>query len=297
MKEKPLVSIITINFRQAEVTCALLDSINDHDYPNLEVIVVDNGSLKDETATFRSHFTEVKVIVSQENRGFAGGNNLGIAAATGDYLFFVNNDTEFPAGLVQTCIDSFDEAHIGVVAPKIRYFDHPDTIQYAGFTEVNPLTARNQTIGKNEKDQGQHDESAMMPYAHGAAMMVKRSVVEQAGMMPEDYFLYYEELDWCVQIRKAGFKIKYEPKAVILHKESMSVGKMSTLKTYYQTRNRILFMRRTASAGHLTLFTLFFTFVTLPRWIITYSLKGEWSHLQAFMRAILWNLGIGKPAY
>lgn len=297
MKNQPLVSIITINFRDASVTCALLDSLVQHDYRNIEVIVVDNGSLEDKTEQFQEHYPTVKVVVSKENRGFAGGNNLGIRAATGDYLFFVNNDTEFEDGLIQNCLDAFTSPDIGVIAPKIRYFNYPDIIQYAGFTEVNPLTARNQTIGKNEKDTGQYEERREVPYAHGAAMMLKREVVEKAGEMPDLYFLYYEELDWCVQIRKAGYKIMYEPSAVILHKESMSVGKMSTLKTFYLTRNRILFMRRTAKWYHLLLFSLFFGFITFPRWVVTYTLKKEWGHLKAFVRASLWNIGIGKASF
>ncbi|MCH2082277.1 MAG: glycosyltransferase family 2 protein [Saprospiraceae bacterium] len=297
MKNPALVSIITINFRDASITCALLDSLAHHDYPNIEVIIVDNGSLEDKTEQFQRHYPTVNVLISKENRGFAGGNNLGIQAAKGDFLFFVNNDTIFEDGLIQNCLDAFTTPDIGVIAPKIRYFNYPDIIQYAGFTEVNPLTARGFTIGDKEKDLGQYDERKEVPYAHGAAMMLKREVVEKIGEMPDLYFLYYEELDWCVQIRRLGYKIMFEPSAVILHKESMSVGKMSALKTFYLTRNRILFMRRTAKWYHLVLFSLFFILVTFPRWVITYLLKREWDHLKAFVRASLWNIGIGKASF
>ena len=295
-QNKPLVSIITINFRDAATTSALLDSITKQSYSNIQVIVVDNGSLEEVSETFKAHYSEVEVIVSKENRGFAGGNNLGIQAAKGDYLFFVNNDTVFTPDLIEQSLAAFTTDEIGVVAPKIYYFDQPEIIQYAGFTPINPLTARNQTIGKDEKEEGQHDVSNETPYAHGAAMMLRRSVVEQVGAMPEDYFLYYEEMDWCVQIRNAGYKIIYAPKAMIYHKESIAVGKMSPLKTYYLTRNRILFMRRNASRLSWILFILFFSFVTFPRWVLQYTLKREWGHLRAFIRAVAWHVQRNRKA-
>ena len=135
------------------------------------------------------------MIVSKNNLGFAGGNNLGINQAKGKYLFFVNNDTIFTNGLIENLLKRFASPKVGAVGPKIHYFDHPGTIQFAGFTPVNPITGRNQTIGENEMDRGQYDRAKVVPYIHGAAMMLSREVIDQIGGMPEDYFLYYEELD------------------------------------------------------------------------------------------------------
>ena len=103
---------------------------------------------------------------------------------------------------------------------------------------------RNRSIGFGEEDHGQYDTAHPTPYAHGAAMMVKREAIEKAGMMPECYFLYYEELDWSMVIRRAGFEIWYEPACTIYHKESQSTGQKSPLRTYYITRNRLLFVKR-----------------------------------------------------
>lgn len=291
MEKHPLVSVITVNFRDAAVTCALLDSIRENTYPNLEVIVVDNGSLEDSRQTFARHYPGVKVITSTKNLGFAGGNNLGIQAASGEYLFFVNNDTVFTDGLVENLLKRFVDPKVGAVGPKIHYFDHPGIIQFAGFTKVSVITGRNRTIGQNEKDTGQYDLAKEMPYIHGAAMMLSREVVDQIGDMPEVYFLYYEELDWCEQVRRAGYQVFYEPAALIYHKESMAVSKLSHLKIYYLTRNRLLFMRRNAAPLHLLAFTLFFTLVTFPRWTIQYTLTGAFGELKAFVRAALWNMG------
>ena len=120
--QQPLVSIITVNFRQPHVTVALLESIVQNSYKNVEVILVDNGSLADFSVLFKKAYPSVKIIISAENLGFAGGNNVGIAKAAGDFLFFVNNDTILTDGLIEGLLSRFAKnPQIGVVSPKIRY--------------------------------------------------------------------------------------------------------------------------------------------------------------------------------
>ena len=108
--------------------------------------------------------------------------------------------------------------------------------------------------------------------------------------MWEHFFLYYEELDWCARIRRAGFEIYVEPNAKIYHKESLATGKISSLKTYYITRNRILFMRRNHSGWRIAAFTLFLIFFTIPKNVIAYLLKRDFNELHAFGKAIWWNI-------
>ena len=291
----PLISIITVNFNQLTVTCEMLDSLQNLDYPNLEIIVVDNHSTTNPSKHLSQYYPNVKCIISRKNLGFAGGNNLGIAQAKGDYLFFVNNDTELTKGMLTPLLNLFAKVeNLGVVCPKICYYperdDVKDIIQYMGATPVNNYTARNAIIGEREFDEGQYQGARPTPYAHGAAMMVSKRVIDKVGMMPEDFFLYYEELDWCEQIRRAGFEIYVEPQSKIYHKESISVGKANPFKTYYLTRNRILFMRRNRTKAELALFTLFLVFVTIPKNVISYFVRGEFQHLQAFVKGVWWHV-------
>jgi GT2 family glycosyltransferase len=288
MRLKPTVSIITVNYKQVEVTCDLLDSIRRLPCRTIfEVIVVDNGAIEDRADRFHKHLPEAVVLTSKDNLGFAGGNNLGIQMARGEFLFFVNNDTVFTANLLDVLVEKMvTNPKIGAVSPKIRYFNTPQYIQYAGFTEVNPLTGRNDTIGKNERDEGQYDTARPTAYAHGAAMMVRREVVDKVGLMPENYFLYYEELDWCAQIRRAGFEIWYAPEGLIFHKESATVGKASPLKTYYLTRNRILFMRRNQSRWVFAFFGFYFFGVTVFKTLVTHLLKKEFVLLENFWKGV-----------
>ncbi|MEM1323785.1 MAG: glycosyltransferase family 2 protein [Bacteroidota bacterium] len=294
--QPPLVSIITVNYNQLELTCEMLDSVKRQSYRNYEVILVDNAS---QPSAIRQRiardYPEVRLIMSDTNLGFAGGNNLALPECRGDYLFFVNNDTELTDGLIEGLLACFDRIpQLGCVSPKICYFPEPGqaqpTIQYAGTTAVNSFTARNRTIGAGEADRGQYDKAEATPYAHGAAMMVPREVLEQVGPMSEVFFLYYEELDWCERIRRAGYQIYVEPNTLIYHKESAAVGQDSPLKVEYLTRNRILFMRRNRSSAQVLIFSLFFLGITLPKWLLTYALRGRWAQLKAFWRGASWHL-------
>jgi len=167
----------------------------------------------------------------------------------------------------------------------------PDLIQYAGMTRVHPVTARNRVIGNQQLDIGQYVMPGPTAYAHGAAMMVRREVMRRAGMMSEDFFLYYEELDWCERIRQAGYDVWIEPRARIYHKESVTMQAMSGLKTYYLNRNRVWFMRKHQRGWRLLAFYGFLFLVTIPKNAIFYWLKGDKENLAAFLKGVWWNFG------
>ncbi|QJD79282.1 glycosyltransferase family 2 protein [Spirosoma rhododendri] len=288
----PLVSIITINYNQAEVTRQFLDSSRLLTHPNVEIIVVDNASQPSLNSCLDAgQYPNVRVIRSDENLGFTGGNNLGIANANGEYLFIVNNDTELNADLLTELLKPFAaDDRIGVTCPKIRFFSNPSLVQYAGYNPMNMLTGTAVPVGYKLPDDASYDQPGPTAFAHGCAMLVKRAVIDKVGRFAERFFLYYEELDWSQRIRDAGFVIYYQPSAHILHKESMSVGEFSPLKTYYLTRNRILFMRRHCTPVQKLVFYLFFAGCVVPKHLATYVLSGKRQHAQAFVRGVWWNL-------
>lgn len=285
------VSLITVNYNQPEATCALLDSVRAQDYRNVEVIVVDNGSREDPAALFAAQYPEVRFLRSPENLGFAGGNNLALPLATGDFFFFINNDAELTEGCIERLLALFDIVpDLGIVSPLICYFPstlHPPPstiIQYAGMTPISPFTGRNRMIGNGEADRGQFAEPYPVAYAHGAAMLVPRRVLEDVGPMSEDFFLYYEELDWSARIREAGYAVWLEPRARVFHKESLTVRRMGPLKTFYLNRNRVLFMRRHSGGWRLAVFFVFLWLVAVPKNALVFALQGDWENLGAFLR-------------
>ena len=279
------LSIITINYNGLKDTCALIESIPFND--RMEVIVVDNASNNQEAEQISNRFPLVKVIKSDKNLGFAGGNNLGIKASKGKYLFLINNDTYFKDFNIHSLIDRLNsDPNIGIVCPKIKFAWPPQPIQFAGYTPLSKITIRNQAIGFEEEDHGQYEIAHPTPYAHGAAMLIKREAIDKVGLMPECYFLYYEELDWSMMFTRAGYQIWYEPKCTIFHKESQATGQNSPLRTYYITRNRLRLVKRNYQGVTKWLSYSYLIGIVGSRDILHYLLSGRFQHLKATLSGI-----------
>ena len=288
-----LVSVIAVNYHQAELTCLMIESIKKSTYLDLEIIVVDNASVTNECAIITEKHPDVILIRSAKNLGFAGGNNLGLNIAKGEYIFYLNNDTEILADTIMKLVARLrDNNTVGAVSPKIKYYFNPNLIQYAGSTKINPYTISNRHIGNKQEDLGQFDQESETHYMHGAAVMMPRSVINEIGVMPECFFLYYEELDYSETIKNNGYKIVYVPDAIVYHKESMSTGKNSVLKTYYMARNRLLYARRNIKGLQYAFFILYMAFVSIPK--NTFSFLSELPKLKAYYIALIWNLSAGK---
>lgn len=282
------ITFITINYNGLEDTCELIASLNKVIRSvRFEVIVTDNASRKDESIEISRRFPDVKVIRSEKNLGFAGGNNIAIPQAEGKYLFFINNDTfveeDHFAELIQR-IES--DQKIGMVCPKLRFAWDNRPIQFAGFTPLSSITLRNSGIGCGEEEKGQYNQAHTTPFAHGAAMLVKREVLQEIGPMWEGYFLYYEEMDWSERITRGGYSIWYEPAATVFHKESKSVGIESPMKVYYLTRNRLLFSKRNRQGIQKLLCYIYLTLISLFVHTSKYIIKGKTSQAMSVFRGL-----------
>ena len=279
------LSIITVNYNGLKDTYALIESIPFNE--NIEVIVVDNGSKQDEASFIAQRYPYVKTIRTNRNLGFAGGNNDGIKSAKGKYLFLINNDTIFKEFNIDFLINRLESSsNIGIVCPKIRFAWGTNPIQYAGYTPLSKVTVRNQSIGFGKEDNGQYDTAHPTPYAHGAAMFTKREAIKKVGLMPENYFLYYEEIDWSMMFTKAGYEIWYDPACTIYHKESQSTGQDSPLRTYYITRNRLLLVKRNWHSIYKYLAYCYLMCLVAPRDIIKHILKGRLDLIKAVYKGV-----------
>ena len=285
MQNECKLSIITINYNGLKDTCELIDSIPFNN--KMEVIVVDNASTQDEASIIAERYPYVKVIRSSKNLGFAGGNNIGIKKAKGKYILLINNDTYFKEFKIDALINRFDTSDtIGIVCPKLRFAWGNNPIQYAGYTSLSPITVRNQAIGFGEEDNGQHNTAHPTPYAHGAAMLIKREAIDKVGLMPECFFLYYEELDWSMMFTRAGYDIWYDPACTVFHKESQTTGQNSPLRTYYITRNRLLLVKRNYNGINKYLSYIYLIGIVAPRDIIKFTLQGRFDLIKAVYRGI-----------
>lgn len=286
----PLVSIITVNYNGMHDTCEMIDSFRRHEtYPRYEIIVVDNGSRLPEAEKIQARYAAgyasgssvsgnppIKV-VRNINNGFAGGNNAGLKAAEGEYLFFINNDTLIKEPILATLVRRIEcnPQRTGGVSPMLKFAARPDILQYAGFTPLSPITLRNAAIGFMQQDSPRFRIPCETASLHGAAMLVSRQALQDAGPMTEVYFLFYEELDWSAQIRKAGYRLWYEPAAVVYHKEGMTARRGSPMREFYLSRARVLFARRNLRGIRKCLSCAYLCLLAAPKKAAAYLLHGQ----------------------
>ena len=248
MASQPEVTVIIPNYNGKKLLENCIQTLEKQTCTDFKLLVVDNGS--DDGSTEVTSSLDLTMLALKENTGFCGAVNEGIRHADTPYVILLNNDTEVADDTLHHLCDTLDaDPAIGAVCPKIRFHEPPQAIQFAGYTPLTRITLRNALIGFGEPDSGRFDTPHDTPYAHGAAMMVRREAIERAGMMPEEYFLYYEELDWSVRIREQGRRIVYDPRCTVFHKESATTGQQSPLRSYCLTRNRLLFAWRNLRGG------------------------------------------------
>lgn len=280
-----MVSIITVNYNGFADTCELIESFRRHETYLHEIIVVDNGSLAPEGTEIAARYPWVKVVLNT-NTGFAAGNNAGVEKATGEYIFFINNDTVIKEPILGILVERLDDKGNGGVSPMIKLYHNPDTIQYAGFTPLSAVTLRNRMIGQWETDHGQYDVPRPTAYLHGAAMMVRRDVVVEVGAMTEIFFLYYEEIDWSLRISQAGYRLWYEPAAVVYHKDGTSAQRGNPQREYYMQRARMLFVRRNQRGVYKLLSCAYLTCAAAPHKIVRHLFHKEKRLAKAVLRGI-----------
>jgi GT2 family glycosyltransferase len=286
----PLISLITINYNSTKDTIEFLETAKKLTYLNYEIIVVDNASIENPHKELKERFPDIIFIRSEKNLGFAGGNNLGLNFAKGDYFFFLNNDTLLFEDFLEPIVDfMISHPEVGMASPKVLYSDGV-TIQYAGAISINFL-GRGKRIGLLERDSGQYNYISETDLGHGAALIIPKVIIEKVGLMPELFFLYYEEHDWCEQVKKQGYKMYYLGNSQILHKESVSTGgNENYLKVYYLNRNRLLFMRRNFNGIKRIIGLFFYTVFAFPKNILIHIFRGRMDLAGAILSGFSWNL-------
>jgi len=288
MINKPLVSIITINYNGSEDTREFLNSLKSITYPVTEVFVVENGSTKNKFLPYLADYPYVKYIVSEKNLGFAGGNNLAINQASGKYILLINNDTTVTNDFLEPLVELMEsDDKIGMVSPKIVFHTPGNIIQYAGSSGLNSFTRRGTKIGYLETDKGQYNKITETRLIHGSAVLFRSDITNVIGLIPEIYFLYYEEYDWCEAATRSGFKLYFCGLSTIYHKGSKSIGRKSPLKTYFLTRNRLLYIRRNTTGIEFITSFLFFVALALPKLILRNIFSYD--YLKAIYSAMIWN--------
>jgi GT2 family glycosyltransferase len=264
----PRVAVLILNWNGKALTIDCLESLMRVETPDVELIVVDNGSSDGSVEAIRDRFGErVTLIANGQNLGFAGGNNAGIRYALdagADFVLLLNNDTVVDPALIDHLLRPFaDDPRVGITGPKIYYYTPRDQIWFAG-GRIFLARGTSCHIGIRQTDSGQYDRRVEIDYVTGCALMASRAVFEKCGLLDPSYVAYYEDADFCMRARRAGFSIVYEPGGRVWHKISASTGgQMSRRKITRKFRSTWKFFGRYAKPWHWMTIPLFFAVDTI----------------------------------
>ncbi len=244
------VYIIILNWNGKDDILECIKSLKKINYGNYKIIAVDNGSSDRSVFEIKEKHPEIIILENKKNLGFAGGNNIGIKYAIDsrtDYVLLINNDAIVEENFLNKLVETGEsDKKIGILGSKICYYDEPKIIWFAG-GNVNWLKNKGVHIGLDEIDKGQYDKIKEADYLTGCCLLIKREVIEKIGLLSEDYFLYYEDTDFALRAKNAGYKCIYVPSAKIYHKVSRSTKPGSSSYVYYHTRNGLVMAKRTGS--------------------------------------------------
>jgi GT2 family glycosyltransferase len=237
MKHFPLISTVILNWNGKAYLRPCLQSVKGQTYPNIEMILVDNGSTDASVEYIKNLFPDLRLLVNRKNMGYGAGNNRGIQEARGRYIFVLNSDTELETGCVEalwTCIETDQE--MGVTTPKILLYDKKDIIDAAGLT-VYPDGL---SIGRGRLEpQERYTQREEVFFGSGCASLYRREMLNEIGLFDADFFAYAEDTDLGWRARLSRWKAFYVPEAVVYHHHSKEFGAYSPMKAFLVERNRI----------------------------------------------------------
>ncbi len=286
------VAIIIVNWNGLEHLKLSLPSLEQLDYQLIKTYIVDNGSTDGSIAYIKKNYPKVVLIEAGQNLGFTGGNNVGMKAALAaqfEYLMLLNNDTKVSPDLVNQLVTFMNtDQHIGIAQPKLLLLDHPDRIDSCGswLTRTGFLLH----YGCEEKDQSAYNKIQPMFTVKGAAMIMRRTMLEQVGLLDNDFFAYFEETDLCWRAWLAGWQVYYAPVSTVYHKIGGSTKKIgSSVINYHSYKNRLMSMiKNLAWLNGLWMIPLHIVLMLGFSIIYFILLRGRsgWS----IYRAIGWNI-------
>ena len=242
MNPKVLVLILSYNGKQL-----LDDSISSYlanDYDNFEVVVIDNGSNDATKEYVEEKWPEVKLLRTEKNLKYSGGFNFGLKYAfeeqKADFVLITNNDVKADKNVIKSCVNvALNNPKVGFVTGKVYYFDNPSVFQSCG-KAWHDLYWNVGHIGQGEEDIGQYDKISKIEFCDDIFWLVNKKLYDNTGGYDTEFAFQAEDFEWQVRAKKEGFSIYYAPNAKIWHKESMTIGKLSPLKSYYDFRNPLI---------------------------------------------------------
>ncbi len=285
-----LVSIIIVNYNGKKWLKGCLDALIQQSYKHIEIIFVDNGSQDGSVALVKKEYPSVKLIQSKENLGFAGGNNLGYQCATGDLILLLNNDTVVEKKFISNFVRGFREfPKAGILQAKIILMNPSNIIDTCGSYLTNSTFLYHYGNGKSAK-LSQYNHPFKVFTVKGAAMLIKREVIDKVGLFDDDFWCYYEETDLCHRAWMVGYQSWYWPFATVLHGAGgTSLRFPNDFIQFHNFKNKLLSMLK--NFGTRSLLSIIPLFIVLNICLsIIWLLQGRMKHAASLYKAIWWNV-------
>ena len=286
---QPSVCVLILNRDRRDDTLACLASLRQSPYPNLEVVLLDNASSDGTAAAVRAAYPDVTVIETGGNLGYAAGNNVGLKWARqqgADYVLLLNEDTVVdPAFLGHLVEAAQSRPEVAFLGPLVYHHDEPDIIQSAGGLIAPDW--RTYHRGQNERDRGQYAAPIEAEWVTGCSIFMRMSVVDRIGMLDPAFFIYSEEVDWCVRARRAGFAGLVVPAARIWHKGVRRGYSPSPRVTYLSARNHLRLLRKHRAGARALLGAMAGDLRTLASWSVRPRWRNQRAHRDALARAMV----------
>ncbi len=276
MQDYPFVAIIILNTNRKEDTLECLASLTANKYPRIKIVVLDNNSTDGSVSAIQTEYPEVTILPINENKGYAGNNNVGLQYVQQfepDWIYIVNEDTIFDQDALRQMMAAVaDYPEVGIIGPLVYHFDEPTIIQSAG--GIFSKSGDSIHISQNEEDRGQLKTPYSVDWISGCAIAIRKEALKQAGMIDERFFYYWEETEWCYRVKSYGWEILLIPSAKIWHKGVQRNYSPSANITYYATRNRLLFYK----IHHFPMRIWLSTGLYFVRTLLSWSLRPKWQH-------------------
>lgn len=293
---EPAVAIILVNWNGFDFTRACLESLRKVDFPDFKVILVDNDSLSQEGQVLKKAFPEIDLIENPKNLGFSGGNNVGIRRAMAQgytHILLLNNDTEVAPDFLGEMMRKYRlDTCLGVVQPLILFLNDPKKIWSAG-GKWNSTFGRAITLGDREPVAEYRVKNPALDWATGCCMLISREAILQTGLLNEQYFAYFEDVEWSLRFRKAGFGIALAEKAIVYHeggassKKKSSEGYLSPKVFYYHVRNQFFLIRGLKLLqGSSPLPGTCYQLGRFTSWMVYFGLRGRFQKMKAVAKGI-----------
>jgi hypothetical protein len=285
---QPSVICVILNTNRKDDTLECIESLSSCSYSNKKIIVLDNHSTDGSVVAIREAYPDVQIIELVENLGYAGNNNVGIAAALdqeADWVFVLNEDIILDGKCIEKLVNVGEsDPQIGIVGPLVYHHNEPNVIQSAG--GILGKYWESIHLGKNELDRGQFTTPRSVEWISGCAILVRRTAIDQAGMLDKDYFIYWEETEWCIRIGRVGWKIVHVPEAKIWHKGVQREYQPKPSFTYYGTRNHLLTLAKHKAPLNVWVFSWIQILRTLASWSIKPKWRSKREHRDAMFRGV-----------